>query len=158
MRLASLIVLLLELVSASASQPGSGAGEIPTRFRMAINGFMGAAHGVLLQDGVLVYTQYGLNGTKQQKTITPSPDQWRQFRQALDAIKVWQWRANYPNPGVADGMDWLIDVTYSDRTLHAEGNNNYPDDNGRAVNEARQTKAFERLLSAVQSLLGDPSF
>jgi len=126
---------------------------------MAFNGFMGSADGVVLQDGILVYTQYASNEVKHRKEIRPSPEQWRQFRQALDAINVWRWQARYPNPGgVADGLRWEIDLTYADRKLHVEGDNNYPDENGRPVNASQQTKAFQSLRSAVQALLGDSSF
>lgn len=126
---------------------------------MALNGFMGAADGVLLQDGILVHTIYARDGKKQEKKITPTPEQWRQFRQALDAINVWRWQEKYPNPGgVADGLRWEIQLAYPDHKLHAEGDNNYPDDSGRPVNMSQQTKPFERLRAAVQALLGDSSF
>jgi hypothetical protein len=159
MRIGLTIVLSLQLLSgACVSLSGSGPSAIPTKFSMALNGFMGSATGVVLQDGMLVYTQYAMNGTKQRKEIKPSAEQWRQFRQALDALNVWRWQARYPNPGVADGLRWEIHLTYPDHTLHVEGDNNYPDDSGHPVNAAQQTKAFQRLRSAVQALLGDSNF
>ena len=85
MRIGLTIVLSLQLLTAaSVSLAGPVPGVMPSKFSMALNGFMGSAQGVVLQEGVLVYTQYGRNGAKDQKKITPSPEQWRRFRQALD--------------------------------------------------------------------------
>src|SRR6185369_11172767 len=160
MRIGLTIVLSLQLLTAaSVSLAGPVPGVMPSKFSMALNGFMGSAQGVVLQEGVLVYTQYGRNGAKDRKKITPSPAQWRRFRQALDEINLWRWQAKYPNPGgVADGLQWQIQVTYPDHTLHVEGDNNYPDDNGRPTNESQQTAAFQKLRAAVQALLGSSSF
>jgi hypothetical protein len=160
MRIGLTIVLSLQLLAAACVPPaGAAPSVVPSKFSMALNGFMRAAQGVLLQEGVLIYTQYSRNGAKDQKKITPSPEQWRQFRQALDEINVWRWQAKYPNPGgVADGLQWRIEVTYPDHTLHVEGDNNYPDDSGRPINATQQTKAFQKLRAAVQALIGDSSF
>lgn len=154
-----LTILALQIIASMGGlQRGAEPPAIPTKFLMTTSGLMGSGQSVLLQDGVLVYTEHTLNGSAQRKTITATPDRWRQFRQALDAINVWSWRADYPNPSVADGLRWEIDVVYPDRKLHASGKNNYPDDNGRPANSAEQTKAFQRLREAVQALLGDSSF
>jgi hypothetical protein len=75
-----LAILVLPLMIGPGRQSGAQPPATPAKFLMATNGLMGASQGVLLQDGVLVYTQHATNGTSQQKTIAPSPDQWRQFR------------------------------------------------------------------------------
>ena len=59
---------------------------------------------------------------------------------------------------MADGIDWQIELTYLDHTLHVEGDNNYPDENGRPTNESQQTAAFQKLRAAVQALLGSSGF
>lgn len=160
MRIGLIVVLSLQLLSGARASGSDAAPDVtPSTFSMAIGGFIGSSHGVVLHDGVLAYTQYSGNGGKQRKEAKPTAEQWRHFRQALDAINVWRWQAKYPNPGgVADGTQWQIDVTYPDRKLHAEGDNNYPDGNGRPTNASQQTKAFHDLRSAVQALLGDSSF
>jgi len=160
MRIGLTIVLSLQLLTAASMTLAAPAPSVmPSKFSIGFNGLMGSGQGVVLQEGVLVYTQYGRNGSKDVKKITPSPEQWRQFRQALDEINIWRWQAKYPNPGgVADGLRWQIELTYPDHTLHVEGDNNYPDDNGRPSNESQQTKAFQRLRAAVQALLGGASF
>jgi hypothetical protein len=118
---------------------------------------MGSSHAVVLREGVLVYTE--LQGTKKKQTrATPSPEQWRQFRAELDALNVWRWRAKYPNPGVADGLRWDVDLTYADRSLHVEADSNFPDDAGQPTGSAAPTTAFQRFRAAVQRLIGDESF
>ena len=158
MRQLASILALQVLVNAGIPQSRPDAEAMPRKFLVALNGFMGAGKGVLLVNGALVYTTYGANGAKQRKEIRPTPEQWRRFRQALDAINIWRWRADYPNPGVADGLKWEVDLVYADRTVHAAGANNYPDDTGRPTGSPKTSKAFDRLSAAVQELLGDSSF
>src|SRR5947209_874401 len=124
---------------------------LPKRFSAHIGGFLGASYGVELKDGILSYTKSSRGGSaREQKTITATPAQWREFRQSLDELKVWQWRADYPTHGVVDGTQWALDIDYSDHTLHARGSNNYPDDTGKPNGSPEQTKAFRRYLAAVQ--------
>src|SRR5262245_59248142 len=159
MRQIASILAFQVLVSASASQPQPDAAAMPSRFHMALNGMLGAGKGVVLEKGVLVYTRYGTGGTKQQrKEIRPTPEQWRRLRQALDAINVWRWRADYPNPNVADGLGWEIEVAYADRKIFAAGSNNFPDDTGRPTGSPKTSGAFDRLCAAIGELLGDADF
>jgi hypothetical protein len=154
------IAAMLALVLASAGAPQSRPdAAMPTRFHMALNGMLGAGKGVVLEKDVLVYTVYGMQGAKQQRReIRPTPEQWRRFREALDAINVWRWRADYPNPGVADGLGWEIEAAYADRKVFAAGTNNFPDDTGRPTGSPKASSAFERLSAAVGELVGDSSF
>jgi hypothetical protein len=158
MRQIASILALQVLVNAGLPQPRPDAAAMPKKFVMALNGFMGAGKGVLLEKGVLVYTIYGRNGSPERKEIRPTPEQWRRFRQALETIDIWRWRADYPNPAVADGLRWEIDLAYADRTVHATGANNYPDDAGRPTGSATASNAFDRLCAAIRELLGDPNF
>ena len=145
MRQIASILALQVLVSVGIPQSRPDAEAMPRKFLVALNGFMGAGKGVLLENGALVYTTYGANGAKRRKEIR-------------NAINIWRWRADYPNPGVADGLQWEIDLVYADRTVHAAGANNYPDDTGRPTGSPKTSKAFDRLSAAVQELLGDSSF
>jgi len=40
--------------------------------------------------------------------VTPTDQQWREFRRALDNVSIWQWRTNYPEPGFCDGTQWSL--------------------------------------------------
>jgi len=157
MRCALLIVLFVQLARlSSAATVAADGGEPPKELLVAVHGFM-SSHAVVLREGVLVYTELQ-GGEKRQTHSTPTPDQWRRFRETLDSLNVWRWKAKYPNPGVADGLRWDVDLTYADRSLHVEGDNNFPDDAGKPVNSAQPTSAFRRLREAVQKLIGNESF
>jgi hypothetical protein len=154
--LAGFLLLIASLSSAApnAAHPAAP----PKELLVAVHGFMGSSHAVVLREGVLVYTELeGAN--KRQTRTTPTADQWRQFRETLDSLHVWRWRSKYPNPGgVADALRWDFDVTYADRSLHVEADSNFPDDAGRPTNSAQPSSAFQRLRTAVQRLIGNESF
>lgn len=132
---------------------------IPQRFSAHIGGFMGASYSVELRDGVLTYTIFGKGHTnRKQETITPTEAHWREFRQTLDNLRIWQWRTDYPTNGVVDGTQWSLDIAYTDHTLHTHGDNNYPGQTGKPNGEPEPTKAFNQYLVAVQKLLGGKTF
>src|SRR5438270_2018095 len=69
---------------------------IPTRFSAHIGGFLNVSYGVELRDGTITYTKSSGGGSKQEhRTISPTAAQWREFRETLDELKVWQWQAEY---------------------------------------------------------------
>jgi hypothetical protein len=136
--------------------------QVPTRFTVGIGGFLGASYSVELRDGALLYTSYtspeGGRRNQKQETLTPTAAQWRDFRRTLDDLKVWQWRADYPNHGVSDGTQWSLDIAYADHSLTAHGDNNYPDVTGKPNGSSDSTKTFNRYLAAIKKLLGGKSF
>ena len=107
MRIYLTIVLSLQLlIAASVSLAGPRSGVMPSKFSMAINGFMGSAHGVLLQDGVLVYTQYGLNGAKKRRRPRPRRINGDDSARRSMRSSSGSGSATYPNPG-----GWLTALT-----------------------------------------------
>lgn len=132
---------------------------LPARFTARIGGFLGASYGVELRDGALLYTS-SESGRRNQKhaTLTPTAAQWRDFRQTLDDLKVWQWRADYPRQGTVDGTQWMLDIAYADRSLTAHGDNNYPDAAGKPNGSPDSTEPFNRYLAAIKKLIGGKSF
>jgi hypothetical protein len=138
---------------------GDEQSQVPTRFTARIGGFLGASYSVELRDGAVLYTssERGKRNQKQE-TLTPTVAQWREFRQTLDDLKVWQWRADYPNHGVSDGTQWSLDIAYADRSLTAHGDNNYPDATGKPNGRPESTEAFNRYLAAIKKLNGGKSF
>ena len=78
--------------------------QAPSRFSASIDNFGRHSYAVELRDGKLVYSDATPKSVAQPITITPSPEQWREFRRALDAIGVWAWHESYmPNEPVFDG-------------------------------------------------------
>jgi hypothetical protein len=149
-------------VAAALFYPASlVAGEktaLPQEFHARIGGFMGYTYDVHLQEGALQYSRSGRGGKPQSIRVSPTTEQWLEFRRELDAIGVWDWRRTYPNPGVADGTQWLLEVTYPDRTAKSQGSNNYPGAKAEPSGVPSGSKVFTRYLKAAERLLGGKAF
>ena len=128
---------------------------LPKHLRVSIGGHFGPSYSVELNDQTLMCMARsdGFPGPAS-PLVEPTAQQWRAFRRALDKINVWQWQADYPNPGVCDGTGWSFEVAYSDHALDSGGDNNYPDAQGEPTNLLDQTKTFDRLLRAITKLTG----
>jgi len=154
-RLCLVAVFVIPCLQASAIELS----PMPQRFSAHIGGLMGASYSVELHDGLLTYTIFGKGHINlKQETITPTEAQWREFRQTLDDLRIWQWRTDYPTNGVVDGTQWSLDIAYTDHILHTHGDNNYPDHTGKPNGEPEPTKAFNQYLVAIQKLLGNKTF
>ena len=64
--------------------------------------------------------------------------------------EVWQWEAQYPDPGVMDGTQWSVHLAKGDREVASTGSNAYPGSEGPEPSET-----FRRFREAVQALVGD---
>jgi hypothetical protein len=130
----------------------------PREFKADVIGINASTCRVALTNGILFYTRDDPAGITLKMRITPTDQQWREFREALDKLKVWEWRSNYVDLAVVDGTAWNIDIEYSDRKLHVHGANSYPDNAGKPSGKPAQTKTFKDYLTAVQKLLGGKRF
>jgi hypothetical protein len=134
---------------------------IPEKFSVVIGGFFGSTYVVELRDGALHYTerkQTNVGPGSFSSTVTPTPQQWEEFRKSIDQLNIWQWRADYPSHGVEDGTQWSLEIAYADHALKTHGDNNYPDATGKPNGEPHSTKTFDRYLAAVKKLIGGRSF
>ena len=108
----------LFLLMAVTMMSGADLPPIPKHFSASIGGFMGTSYQLELHGDTLTYTTFGGGHSNPKRaTVTPTAAQWRDFREALDALKVWQWRANYPTNGTVDGTQWALDIAYADHAL-----------------------------------------
>ena len=147
------LLAVVPVMSADESSP------IPKQFSVAIGGFFGASYELELHGGKLAYSASRAGRTNfRRSTITPNAAKWREFRQALDGLKIWQWRANYRNEHVHDGTQWSLEITYADRVMKSHGNNSYPDSRGRPDRNPKPTKTFDDFLHAVEKLIGGKTF
>jgi hypothetical protein len=99
------------------------------------------------------------------KVITPSPSQWLQFWKAMDEVRLWQWRTEYPNPIVCDGTQWGVEVAIGGRGAKSSGSNAYPDGRGTSPppwkldpTTSLRSEMFDKYLTAVEALLGGERF
>jgi hypothetical protein len=132
--------------------------NVPESFTATIGGFFGTSYGVELRDGSLFYSVTSGSQKSKTVTITPTTQQWQEFRRALDDVKIWQWRTNYPNPGVFDGTQWSLSIQYHARTLKTQGCNNYPGRTGKPNGSPHVTKEFSAYTAAITRLLGGKEF
>jgi hypothetical protein len=150
-----LLWLLAAMPVMSADEPS----QIPKHFSASIGGFLGASYELELRDGILTYTTFrGGRSNLTHATVKPNAAQWREFQQVLDGLKVWQWRAEYPNKGVKDGTHWSLDIAYADHSIKSHGVNSYPDSTGRPNGKPEPTKAFKGYVDAVEKLIGGKVF
>jgi len=131
----------------------------PARFNARIGGFLGVTYEVELRRDGVSYTKFAAGHRKPTLTvIKPTTAQWRDFRVALDELRIWQWRPEYPNTSTRDGTQWALDIAYGDRALKTRGDNNYPTAAGKPNGKPQMTQSFGRYLAAVEKLLGGKTF
>jgi len=144
----TLITCLLLLSGLQAADPSVA----PKKFSAAIGGFLGGSFTVeMTAPDTVTYasnprTFTGGPGTRQ-TTIKVTDAQWTAFRSHLNAAKVWNWKASYSDPGVADGTVWHFVVDFGDKKITSDGNNAYP-----------EQAQFDAMLAAVRELLGGKDF
>ncbi len=120
---------------------------------------MGESYQVQLHDGLLIHTVFSRGRSSEKRsTINPTPEQWREFRQTLDSLKVWHWRSSYPTNGVMDGTQWSLDLAFKDQSIKTQGSNNYPGRDGKPNGKPELTKSFRQFLDAIKKLTGDKPF
>jgi hypothetical protein len=140
-----LAVFLLALTGCIWSEPQSTtapADVIPEKLDFTIIGVVGPSYHIEWREGFLDYT-VTQPGQKPKPTLhlSPSPEQWRDFRHQLDRLKVWQWQPDYGNQTFISGTQWLLEIQYSDRSLHSRGHRDFP-------------KHYDAFLKSVGKLLG----
>src|SRR4051812_13699331 len=124
------MLLLLGCRAAAPEAVRASEADVPTRFRASIGRFLSSTYVVELDHGRLNYSVTKPYNESEQAHITPTTEQWVAFRKALDELKLWQWRTNYPNPNVLDGTGWSIEIQYADRSNQIVGVNSYPKTSG----------------------------
>lgn len=125
---------------------------LPDRFLFGIGGYGGPSYEVEFTAGVLhVRSGVGHGAWREKTTVTPSPEAWSQFWQAVDAIGAWQWQPEYFDHDVLDGTQWELELAHAGSSVKCEGSNAYPGANGPSY--GRNT-AFARFLKAIRTLTG----
>ncbi len=122
---------------------------VPLALEILVDHFGGSRYQARLAAGRVIYGQelYGRD-----EIIDPAPRAWRRFRAALDAVGVWDWRAEYYMPA-CDGTSWAVRIRYTDREIESCGSNGYPGTEG-----ADESEEFAAFLAAVRDLLGGREF
>jgi hypothetical protein len=150
--------IVLFLLATSARNSAFASTHIPKHFSAWIGGAMEGYYHLELRKGNLIYTHPNKSAApKKNITIRPNAQQWREFRQALDDLNVWQWQSNYQSRAF-DGTQWALDISYADKKIKSYGDNNYPDAAGKPDNNPGYTASFNQYLEAIRKLTGGKDF
>jgi hypothetical protein len=76
--------------------------------------------------------------------LSPTPEAWERFWTRIEAIGVWQWKADYDDPkrNWPDGESWALTLRTGARQVKSKGYNAVPD-------------AYGEFRDAVYKLIGD---
>jgi hypothetical protein len=125
---------LLHVVLAFAVFPAAFAASADAQPRTLSAAFSAV---IKLEGGVLLYS----SGRRTEK-LSPTPQQWRAFRRAVDEAGVWSWQPSYERLAT-DGYGWTLHIEYPDRKIDSRGYAAIPD-----------IKSYRRCLYALQTLVG----
>ena len=132
----------------------------PLKLEFYIGGYSGPNHSVKFENGILNYQFCKIYGQPDKEvSAVPTNRKWLNFRKKLDAIDVWQWQSDYPNPGVCDGTQWELEIDYGVKKIKSSGDNAYPGYELIAIIDDRTVteddpNEFDAFLHALSLLLG----
>ncbi len=129
--------------------------DVPRKFAASNANFFTGVYRVELDGSVLLYHA---PKTADAIRISPTRQQWRDFRRALDEIDIWHWRARY-HRDTTDGVHWSLLIEYSDRSRKSDGYARFPEDAASSGScSPTTTRPYTRFRAAVQRLLGNRPF
>ena len=118
-----------------------------------IGGFFGGYERVIWQNDKLHHQFFERNFDDDEKPdkvlneTAPSTKDWEEFWQAVDALKVWNWKKVYNNDDVLDGTQWQLRIKkQGKRGRKIFGSNAYPEPKGtfnsfiKALNKLSNSK------------------
>lgn len=120
---------------------------LPNWVEVAVERAAGPSYRVTLQGRALDYATWRDDGAPVTLRVHPTPQDWRDFLTALEAVGLWQWAPEYTNPAPAAGIRWYIELAAPGRQINTAGTDAYP-----------PADAFPRFCAAVQALLGGREF
>jgi hypothetical protein len=137
------------------SQGAQAMGGRPEQLVIRIGGFMGPSYALEMQkEGVVTYSYTGRGKAKTSETIAVTSQQWEDFYQRLNHLGAHNWHESYMNMQSRDGTQWLVEITYPELRVKAQGSNAYPLEDGSSNDAPRVTPSFEAFLQAVRELTG----
>lgn len=80
---------------------------------------------------------------------------WNRFWQRVEQIGVWNWKSDYRDPNVQNGLKWELEIRYGPRALKTGGQNRYPGNEGPRL---KSESEFGQFLAAVHALAGVSEF
>ncbi len=98
---------------------------------VSYSGFFGGAEKRTLTQGgekILVEREF-YNGAFDDGKILYNGKTWNMLLDELDRLHIDEWDEEYDDPDVLDGIQWSLDIKFSDKTegLHYWGSSKYPE-------------------------------
>lgn len=130
---------------------------LPITFNASIGGYPGGFSKIELYGDTLISAKYDIDFELiRSKSIRPSKKKWKAFIKKIDELGIWEWKCEYPNPGVMDGTQWGVEIQYEDKKLCSHGDNSYPGMNGSCSSDV--TTEFKIFLQSVDILFEELHF
>lgn len=126
----------------------------PGVFEIHVGGFTGPTWSLKLENDKITYIKRNSAEVSAPETIAVPDVKWKEFRNTLDQINVWEWKDSYFNKDVQDGTQWSLQVNYSDKSIQASGSNAFPGADGKSNNSPQFSEQFNKLLKALSELTG----
>jgi hypothetical protein len=120
----------------------------PTKLHFNVGGWCGECHEIEWRQRKLWYRRYMWQPSTE---LSPNPEAWERFWQAVEATGVWQWRNSYENSEVLDGTQWSLKLAHQGKRLTSGGSNAFP---GCNQPEYAESCEFGRFIQAVRVLTG----
>ena len=118
-----------------------------------IGGFDGGYEKIIWLNGKLYHLMDGEPEDEEVRpeevlnVTTPSTKDWEEFWHEVDALKVWNWKKDYYDEGVDDGLQWELKIKRQGRRQRRIfGSNAYPEPKGtfnsfiKALNKLSNSK------------------
>jgi hypothetical protein len=114
-------------------------------FSASVGGYMGNSFSVAIDfkkaSAKYAFYEHGYK-LKNSETVLLSESKIEDLIKTLDKIKIIEWKARYPNPGIFDGTNWGLEIIFGDnKKFSSSGDNAFPG----------KWKAF---CNAIEDLLG----
>ena len=102
--------------------------------------------------------QYG-SGSGDSRKIQVSEASWSEFRECLERLEIWDWKPHYDDSTVMEGTQWILELTWGEKSLCSGGSNAYPVlDSEPESSHGGYTQAFSEFLLGLRQLLGGVDF
>src|SRR5215469_16625907 len=97
--------------------------QYPAVFSFSYGGWGGESAELKWENGVLFYRPNIRTATT---TLSPTVNDWKRFWAVAEAVNLWQWREEYMNDEVLDGVQWGLKIKFQERKIVCAGSNAFP--------------------------------
>jgi hypothetical protein len=132
------------------------AGAPPTAMRLSVGRQWIGTHDVTLRGDTLVVDFRPMMGAERPSVtrVVPTPEAWREFREAAERAGVRAWPRECRNPGIVDGGSFTLALAWPDARVDAAGTNASPRRDGSCRTDGVYTDELREFFAAVSRLIG----